>query len=1071
MGRAHGETRTVQAEDFRWSSDRFALQEFLPDGDTASYFGSEAHRSLLESIVVAQTGKSLAVIIAPGQGSKTDMRSKIWVDPEQGGKDISVEDKMIFLKGVLRHECLHITVTNAIAAERFHRELDEIAKEFGSDKAQEMHWIWNALEDAMIETWAKRNIPGGYKWIEAMRYLQSPLGKNWTEKKDKVVPWDENWIPVDAQGNDLKIVDASDKDIDQMVGGMNLTPEESKKIKAMMSKTGKFLFVPAGTEMPFWTDRPAYSLHKQAMHALMAQLPMFEAGDLHPKVQAAMDEARPYIDAAINGGTADCAESAKRVEAILRKHGLVKKVPIVVLADGSMQMGSGDPDSSEIEPPVIVVSMPDREAMEQAAKQQQQSGGGQSQQQSMPQNPMPNVPGQAKPTPPETYQPPQDGSAGGSEGSEGQESGESGQEGGESGQAGGESGGESGAGSPGGEAGGESGGQPGQGQPGQAGGKEGSESGSAGDDAQSGAGSAGDGKEAGAGANGETGEAEGDGDGASGSADGKDGKGSGAGEDGDESGDTEGKDGKGSGADGDDAGDTDGKDGKDGKGSGADGDDAGDTDGDGDGASGAADGKDGKDGKGAGADGEDGESELDKNESMAAKKGDGRDLDPDWREKQRKAAEAQRNSGKKGNSPGQGAPQKGTESNDPNAAEGTKADENGKEAGEKEGAGDGKSGDGEGKGTKDAKGQSATDDSPLASPYERATSQGQQQPKPGGGGEKAGGADAGQGLNANQGGNEAGEGYDPVIKPPQTDEYRNEILESMRNTERSEVRSMIARKQETNRALKGSQHYDWKVPDGNTVTRQRELVDTHRNKAQTDEIGKISTVGFDLAARYDFMKLAKKRPLNRQKRGRKVEMRSATRLLAGATDVMMTPGRKSEEDAHIEVVVDLSGSTQGWRTHIYRMAMMMGYAATKSNVPTGIWGYQGSDHHCEHTELKSFDSDDLSTITALHQVRGGGTPTSVGMEFAIARLAHSKAKQKMLVVITDGASDNSAKTRAMADQAQALGIDVFANGFNCDDRQMEGEFGPGNWVVIEDYSKAPDLFVERFIAMKRRFGF
>ncbi len=139
MGRAHGEARTIQANDFRWRSDRFSLQEELITNNPEGYFGSDAHRSLLESIVVAQTGKSIRVIMSPGQGSKTNMRDKIWVDTAAPGEGSSIEDRMICTKGLLRHECLHITVTNVLEAEEFHRELDEVARKYGEDKSKEIH--------------------------------------------------------------------------------------------------------------------------------------------------------------------------------------------------------------------------------------------------------------------------------------------------------------------------------------------------------------------------------------------------------------------------------------------------------------------------------------------------------------------------------------------------------------------------------------------------------------------------------------------------------------------------------------------------------------------------------------------------------------------------------------------------------------------------------------------------------------------------------------------------------------------------------------------------------------------
>jgi hypothetical protein len=236
----------------------------------------------------------------PNGQSYTDMRGSISVQsdspPDQG-----LGAREIAINALLRHEVCHELYTNPQAAHDFFQGLQRMAQNGQAGSSRTMKDIWNILEDGMIETRERQEMPSSYRFISAWNKINPRVGREYTAREEEIysIPDDyqqQGYVPEDADGNPLKI--------ERREGNL-------------------VVVVPPGTNMCSWGNKPIYP-HMQIRSALLAgALPEFEVGDLHPAVQAAFNECQPHIEAAITGNTADCIQRAQEIQKILVDHQLV----------------------------------------------------------------------------------------------------------------------------------------------------------------------------------------------------------------------------------------------------------------------------------------------------------------------------------------------------------------------------------------------------------------------------------------------------------------------------------------------------------------------------------------------------------------------------------------------------------------------------------------------------------------------------------------------------------------------------------------------------------------------------
>lgn len=166
-------------------------------------------------------------------------------------------------------------------------------------KAEQVKDMFNIIEDGRIETHLRVHEPVEYHKISLLNKVYPRIPETYsTGDSEVLVPLGAD-IPVDADGNELPIVDGPDGQ--------------------------KLVCIPANTKMRVFTPYPV-DLKRQLRGALLAEsVPEFSVpdGQLHPHVAACLEECRPFIDAGVRGNTRECLEASRKVWEICAKHGLM----------------------------------------------------------------------------------------------------------------------------------------------------------------------------------------------------------------------------------------------------------------------------------------------------------------------------------------------------------------------------------------------------------------------------------------------------------------------------------------------------------------------------------------------------------------------------------------------------------------------------------------------------------------------------------------------------------------------------------------------------------------------------
>jgi hypothetical protein len=325
MGRSQG--RKIKVIDARMSSNPSLIRgravvegfELIDQTKLVKDVGSDSHRRRLEAYLRTRVkdgvlsfngqcescGGLLPDYAGPDEKtcrcdeyipngiSCTDLDGNIQVQidaPPEG----TVEEREVCMRGFLDHEICHEVWTSTEAAKAFFKDLKKLSQNQEERKASQLKWIQNVLEDGMIEEREREFNSENFRFISACNYLWPRTGKeSWKVNQDQYAPLPDGYIPVDADGNDLQVVD------------------------------GK-VFIPAGTELTLWGEKPLDPA-QQARVALMTMcFPEHKTGELNPKVAKALEECAPHIDAAVSGNTSDCIARSYEVQRILRDHGLLQ---------------------------------------------------------------------------------------------------------------------------------------------------------------------------------------------------------------------------------------------------------------------------------------------------------------------------------------------------------------------------------------------------------------------------------------------------------------------------------------------------------------------------------------------------------------------------------------------------------------------------------------------------------------------------------------------------------------------------------------------------------------------------
>lgn len=386
--------------------------------------------------------------------------------------------------------------------------------------------------------------------------------------------------------------------------------------------------------------------------------------------------------------------------------------------------------------------------------------------------------------------------------------------------------------------------------------------------------------------------------------------------------------------------------------------------------------------------------------------------------------------------------------------EGSGGGKQGKEGDEEgEGAGGGK--DGEKEGDKEGEGADGKDGK-----------DGEDGDKDGKGkGKNSGEGEEGEGKDSGSDGQQSGQHYAPggasgiggfnadkeVPSTGEVDQALEDLREKMRNKLDDAATSATQASNAKTRG-RGSKAVRWKASSGDTIVRVEDMKGGSVNKALEDEAGKFTYAGRALAQKMRKIKDTAEEDRVNLRYGR-LDRKKLTRAVAGNPRIMKRVQIEEAGDVEIDVAVDLSGSTDGDRQDQYRMCMMFGIAGQQTRTPVTIWGGDAGGHY----ELKRKDDRSLESLKNIFRAGGGGTQTQDWIEFARSRLSLSDAKHRWHFVITDGASFDKGATRDQVERARKEGVDVFGLAFGCNARDMDDQFGSGNWAVIDDYTQAPKI--------------
>ena len=261
---------------------------------------------------------------------------------------------------------------------------------------------------------------------------------------------------------------------------------------------------------------------------------------------------------------------------------------------------------------------------------------------------------------------------------------------------------------------------------------------------------------------------------------------------------------------------------------------------------------------------------------------------------------------------------------------------------------------------------------------------------------------------------------------------------------------------------------EYKLPEGQRAIPQSEItkaVKGQPGRALPDEQGELRQMGRRLSRRLERIKHESIGSQRYKERG-SIDQRRLTKVMNFDGRVFEQRGRKMNVDMEIDVSIDRSGSVTGdhdANTNQYRMAKMCAYAAKTARVPISIYGWSGDgwSGQAAHFAYKESHSEDVTGVDGMFQTGGGSTPTAAGVGFSRARLRRSRAKQKVMVVVTDGAANDIDSARKQVDQARKDGIEVvglaIGVGRGVSAEAMDETFGKNSWQPIQEYTEAPNV--------------
>lgn len=127
----------------------------------------------------------------------------------------------------------------------------------------------------------------------------------------------------------------------------------------------------------------------------------------------------------------------------------------------------------------------------------------------------------------------------------------------------------------------------------------------------------------------------------------------------------------------------------------------------------------------------------------------------------------------------------------------------------------------------------------------------------------------------------------------------------------------------------------------------------------------------------------------------------------------------------------------------------------RMEMPCFIGGFttgSGGASYISYVEDGSVDNQDKYRLTGMSS--RAGTPTGRALEYMIGKLEKIPSKNKLIIVSTDGCSDDKDHVKRCIKKAKTKGITVIGAGIGRSAEQIRGEFGD-SFLDLSDIDKMP----------------
>lgn len=321
MGRAQGSTEAVTLNRRRQTPvsaplSEEQLEQLATDYLTSTMFLDELIADL-EQLLPEEIHREIGVAFAgrcpddPTRLGQMNVQSRNLLIYEG---NLSAEDGVyahlpaaaasLVMRGVLRHEGLHARESgfDELAARVEEAVGQEVAKHAPEDA--EFFWrLLNKLEDGRIEHIDATLDPEGHRAIALQCAIMAatPAESYIVKSPDGItIPWEEQYIPVDAAGQQLHIIVEDD-------GSRWVHAEQGRELTD-----------------DIWGEQPlTANLHAQALSAIHQSVrPSGRLGTVNERVATALSESQGAIGQALTGNEQDVLAAAWTTYNICRRHRL-----------------------------------------------------------------------------------------------------------------------------------------------------------------------------------------------------------------------------------------------------------------------------------------------------------------------------------------------------------------------------------------------------------------------------------------------------------------------------------------------------------------------------------------------------------------------------------------------------------------------------------------------------------------------------------------------------------------------------------------------------------------------------